>query len=111
MDEKTFAIRYCEHCNEAINPDSDICLTCGRFINKKIVNKNSNSNLFLGYIFAILSLFFIPILFGGLGIYLGNKVKKSGDESSGNTLITVSIILMIIGIIWGAYVGATSYNF
>ena len=109
MDEKTFAIRYCEYCNEPINPDSDICLQCGKFVNKN--NSKPNSNLFLGYIFAILSVFFIPILFGGLGIYLGNKVKKNGEENSGNTLIIVSIILMVIGIIWGAYVGATSFNF
>ena len=46
-----------------------------------------------------------------LNIIIGNKVKKNGDESSGKTLITVSIILMIIGIIWGAYVGATSFDF
>lgn len=111
MDEKTFAVRYCEYCNEPMNPDSDICLQCGRIINKKAPKSNSESNLFLGYIFAVISLFFIPILFGGLGIYLGNKVKKNGDESSGNRLITVSIILMVIGMIIGAYVGATSFDF
>ena len=111
MDEKAFIVGYCEYCNEPINPDSDICLKCGKFLTKKTPYTKSNSNLFLGYVFAIIGLFFIPILFCGLGIYLGNKVKKNGDESSGNTLITVSIILMILGIIFGAYVGATTYNF
>ncbi len=54
----------------------------------------------LGWIFAILSMFVIPILFGVLGTVMGIIASKKGHKG-GITVIVASILMMVIGILAG----------
>lgn len=58
----------------------------------------------LNIIFSVISLLFIPILFGGLGIFFGYMVKKS-KNSLGTGLMILAGVCMFIGFIIGVLVG------
>ena len=64
--------------------------------------------LILGVLTALVSLLFIPPLFGIIAIYCGYKLRKS-DKTVGLILIILAIIFMVVGIIFGAYIGAQNY--
>ncbi len=51
---------------------------------------------------AVISLFFFPPLFGIIGIYLGYKSKKQGNATLGTVGIALSVVLMILGMFFGA---------
>ncbi|MEE6209019.1 hypothetical protein U3A55_02455 [Salarchaeum sp. III] len=51
----------------------------------------------LGWVFAILSLFVIPILFGIAGIVMGVFTIKRRSKIHGIIIIIASIVLMILG--------------
>ena len=51
---------------------------------------------------AIISLLFIPPLFGILGIYLGYRSKKQGQQTLGTVGIALSIVCMVLGMFIGA---------
>jgi hypothetical protein len=53
----------------------------------------------IGWVCAILSLFFYPFIFGLVGVITGVLTTKSGSRP-GLALIVTSIILMSIGLIY-----------
>ena len=55
----------------------------------------------LGWIFAITSLFFLPMLFGILGIIMGIIANKKGHRA-GTIVIVANILMMAIGVLTGA---------
>lgn len=63
--------------------------------------KNARWFIALGWIFAVVSLFFLPVVFGVLGVVMGIAANKKG-HGGGITLIAASILMMVIGILAGA---------
>lgn len=59
----------------------------------------------LSIICAIISILFIPILFGPIGIFLGISAKKRGEGTLGLVGIILSSIFMVVGIILAIIVG------
>lgn len=58
----------------------------------------------VGYISAFISLFFIPILFGAIGIVFGVLLTRRNSATNftqGMVLIIISVATMIIGILFG----------
>ncbi len=56
--------------------------------------------------FALVALFFLPPLFGGIGVYLGYKAKQSGSEAGGIAMMVVSGACLFLGMLsdffyWG----------
>lgn len=59
--------------------------------------------LILGWIFAVLSLFIYPFVFGVAGVILGILATKGGSKA-GLPVIIASIILMGIGLIFSGVI-------
>lgn len=105
---------YCTVCGELL-PEGVVngCPHCGadlRNVRLNISNNNVNNDSSIifgifGFIFAAISLFFLPPVFGGLGIWFGTIVRKKGNLSIGLVLIILSTVLMIAGMIIGFLVG------
>ncbi|MDK7115678.1 hypothetical protein [Staphylococcus pettenkoferi] len=60
--------------------------------------------IILGWIFTVISLFFIPIVFGIAGIVFGALVIGKGRTTHGILMIVAAIICTIIGMVFGAMV-------
>jgi uncharacterized membrane protein YvbJ len=101
MDKK-----FCSSCGEKLLENADICVSCGKYINKgssTIQTPTSGSNstyLVLGFVFAFIALLFFPVLFGPLGILFGGLALQKGSKI-GWAVIAVSIIFMFIGMLLG----------
>lgn len=89
-------MNYCPNCGEF--------LSCTNEVEQNTDNNKSKTGwlCFSSIILAITALVFIPPLLGGLGIYLGYKVKKYGNEGTGTTLMIVNSACMILGMFLGA---------
>lgn len=118
---------YCPKCGALNKENANFCVKCGLSISgagssnnsageeyqKKIISTNlingikNNSILLLilGWMSAATSLFFIPIVFGLIGLSFGFAERKV-NSTQGNILIIGSIICGVFGIIFGAIVGA-----
>jgi hypothetical protein len=64
----------------------------------------------IGLISAIISLLFIPILFGVAAIILGIVARKKGDLTFGLVVIILGAVFMVIGMILGAIVNVWLSN-
>lgn len=119
---------YCKNCGKEISADSKFCENCGYSFKtegkeEEKFNKEGDTNLYkyvvpynkgkedkefkkegnfyiLGYISAIVSLIFFPIIFGPIGIMVG-IVSTLIKEKQGKNVIITSFICMIIGMILG----------
>lgn len=58
----------------------------------------------IGLICAIISLLFVPIVFGVAAIILGVVARKKGDNTFGLVVIILGAVFMVIGMILGAAV-------
>ena len=58
----------------------------------------------IGLICAIISLLFIPVLFGPVAIILGIVAKKKGDSTFGLVVIVLGAVFMVIGMLLGALI-------
>ena len=63
--------------------------------------RGSQAFIVLGWIFAVISLVFVPPLFGALGVAMGIIANKKGNRG-GIAVIIASIIGAAIGLIMGA---------
>ena len=52
--------------------------------------------IFLGWSFAVISIFFIPLLFGTLGVIMGILANRKGKK--GDIIITFSVIFALMGL-------------
>ena len=65
----------------------------------------------IGLVCAIISLLFIPILFGPAAIILGIIARKKGDLNFGLIVIILGAVFMVIGMILGIAVNlALNWN-
>ena len=71
-------------------------------------NKSQNGLVTGAYICAAMSLLFIPILFGPLGVVLGIIANSNGDER-GSTAAIVSGVCTVVGMVIGMLVFAATF--
>lgn len=97
---------YCHHCGTKYDLGTLQCFECGISLNSiHHIPQIKSTKLGMGYLFAILSLFFFPIIFGPIGIFIGAKAKSQGYDYEGTRLIIVAFVLMFFGIMIGAFIG------
>lgn len=58
----------------------------------------------VGLVCAIISLLFLPVLFGPAAIVLGVVARKKGDVSFGLVVIILGAVFMVFGMVLGAVV-------
>lgn len=66
------------------------------------VKKDPKVFIILGWIFTVLSLFFLPILFGPAAIVMGALALARGAKTQGILIIILSIVFMVLGFLLGA---------
>ncbi|WP_421000498.1 zinc-ribbon domain-containing protein [Carnobacterium maltaromaticum] len=116
-------MKYCNMCGEEVNKNAKFCSSCGASqenkepyteqISPKIekslnevkdqINKGKESgNLYkiVGWISVVISLFFIPVLFGAFGVITG-YLYRYHDEKHGTILIIASVAGGILGMLLG----------
>ncbi len=96
---------FCSNCGTRLDVLAANCPECGLVIQKRQsveVAEAKEVSIPLGYLFAFISLLFLPIVFGPIAITMGVKAKNGAQQDAGTTLMIISIILMIFGIIFGA---------
>lgn len=122
--------KFCVKCGKKIPKETKFCQYCGaeqptststssdsqqvvhnQESSAKQGNNTTASTLLLvfGWISAVLSLLFIPVVFGIIGIVLGFFERKY-HKNAGNILIIVSIVLMIVGIVFGMIMGSQAFE-
>lgn len=72
-------------------------------------SSDASTNIIIGWICAVISLLFCPILFGAIAIINGNKATAKGDPR-GQTLSTAATAMMIVGIIIGVAVRLATHR-
>ncbi|RRG11048.1 MAG: zinc-ribbon domain-containing protein [Lactobacillus sp.] len=113
--------KYCPKCGALNRGDAQFCNKCGAQLvmsttaskstseqlerPKKTTSNRSIILLVFGWISAAVALFFVPLIFGGIGIALGFAERRV-NRTQGTILIVASIICGIAGIIVGAIVGS-----
>ena len=55
--------KYCTNCVNKLNEEADVCLKCGKYINKEIIKKKTSNNAKTKEILSILSMIFGIISF------------------------------------------------
>jgi hypothetical protein len=60
----------------------------------------------LGIAAALISILFVPPLFGGLGIFFGYLARKNGSQTGGVVIMIVAGICLVFGMILGAAVAS-----
>lgn len=72
--------------------------------------QQNNLYLILGWVFAGLSLIFIPLLFGAGAFVMGFLTKKQpGRETHGVIIMVFAVAACVLGMIIGAAFGASGY--
>jgi uncharacterized membrane protein HdeD (DUF308 family) len=91
-----------------LNSDPKLPTTTPPLITKK---RRASKYFVMGFIFALLSLFVIPEVFGSVAIILGAytwRLDCGEKKSRGLLLVIFGIISMLIGIYYTSYLGV--YN-
>jgi uncharacterized membrane protein YvbJ len=101
-------LKTCKECGKKFSETSKFCPNCGKEYRKttkvKLTQNVSDDYLIyavLGFIFAFISIFLFPPVFGGLAIWFSRIIKKKGKESLSITLLVISITAMVIGLVVG----------
>ena len=91
----------------AYQPPSQIPTPSNAHLDSNYLQNNSQDGLVTGaYICAALSLLFLPIIFGPIGVILGVIASSNGDER-GATAAIVSGVCMVIGMFLGMLIFAS----
>lgn len=113
---------YCSKCGNQIKKEWKHCPKCGAELSPSSVKEvetekapaqeaqskpEPNLWIFLGIVFALIALFLLPPLFGGLGVYFGYRAKQAGSEGGGIAIMVVSAACMLLGML----IGATTWGF
>ena len=103
---------FCARCGSQIDASASMCTGCGAPVVGGISpggaaygpSTETSTGLVIGSIIcSLLALAFLPPLFGGIGLWLGSKVKKT-NEGLGNGLMWCAGVCMVIGMILGALI-------
>lgn len=95
--------KFCENCGNEIKENAEVCLNCGKIINKNIINNNTNNNGYNNR--SKIGAGILGILFGSLGVhnfYLGFKGKAIAQLLL--TLLSCGILAPVT-YIWGLIEG------
>lgn len=112
---------FCPKCGEKVELGSVFCPKCGYSLKSEQENRNVLSSskkddkttlttlyTCLGWAFAIISLFLVPLLFGAGGVVFGYLLStKKATKNRGIILIIFSVAFALLGMLIGAAVGAS----
>jgi uncharacterized membrane protein YvbJ len=107
-------MKNCKSCGKSLKQNAKFCENCGSKVNKSISKSVSDNDDYLvyaifGFLFAIISIFFVPIVFGGLGIWFSRILKSKGKETLSTLLLVISITFMLLGFLYGFIAGVNLF--
>lgn len=108
---------FCSKCGTQ-NAGQGFCTNCGAALNVTQVaesqlpaasaSSTSNTLSTLAIVLGAVSFLFVPLVFGVAGLVLGIIAKTKG-ESKSSMAIVVSSLGLVLGLIFGSIVGASSF--
>lgn len=93
-------VKFCQDCGKQVNMESNGNAQTAATVQTPSASSDSIALMAFGYISAFIGLFFIPPLFGGIGVFLGYLLKKRNDVQ-GRYLMIASGAAIIIGFMFG----------
>lgn len=105
----------CPKCGKENMQEANFCLGCGAALStgagrgraSGIAGQSAYSSssgdwfVVLSIPFAVVALFFLPPVFGGIGVFLGYKAKQEGSEAGGVTMMVVNGACLLFGMLSG----------
>jgi hypothetical protein len=97
-------ISFCPSCGEAVRPGSRFCAVCGIPLHAPPAVRDVEQPKATGFavasgVCAVISLFFIPLLFGLLGILFGYFAYRRDPDLGKKCMIGSGIALVVGGIL------------
>lgn len=107
---------YCARCGSKVEQQANkFCTNCGNSLVQSLhrehvvqdtikANEKGNPTAFIvgGWICCVVSLLFIPVLFGAAGVILGYLLTTKGEKTHGTIMVIASIACGIFGMLLGA---------
>ncbi len=98
--------KFCDNCGTELQEGQDICLKCGKIINKKATSSEMNSLALAGFIVALVSLFLnfwgivgiVATVLSGVSL---PQIKSRAQQGKG--LAIAGLIIGIFSILYGLY--------
>lgn len=110
---------YCSYCGGMNEDGTNFCNKCGNKLNDSLEVAAAGSSsvetkaespahwVVLSIVCAVISIFLLPPIIGGLGIFFGYKVKSNGNDNLGTTLMILCAICLLFGMAVGAIVASS----
>ena len=101
---------FCAKCGTQINDSIGVCSLCGTAALGSVspggaafaAPAETSAGLVIGAIVcSVLALIFVPPLLGGIGLYLGSRVRKTND-GLGTSLMWLAGGCLVVGMFIGA---------
>lgn len=97
---------YCRSCGEIIKEEAVICPHCGvRSSGQSGPEPDSklgeSGYTALGIVTAVIALFFVPILFGGISMFSGYQIFRNWSEQRGIGIMILGGVSLVLGVIFG----------
>ena len=85
---------YCRKCGKEITNESKYCQFCGA------LQETGKLYLIIGWISMVVSLAFIPVVFGAVAVIMGYLYREK-DEQMGTILMIAGVAGAIFGVLLG----------
>ena len=95
------AVQYCQSCGAELAADSQFCESCGTEVGSSDSSSDHTALKLIGGTSAVISLIFLPIIFGPLSMLCGFLVYSKGDEQTGKRLAIGGFACMCVGMFLG----------
>lgn len=103
--------KFCQACGEGLIATAAVCPKCGTMtgVANKPATSGTNTLSTLAIVFSIVSVLFLPILFGPIALILG-IIAAVRKEPRGTLALILSIVCPIMGFIFGFVFAAMMYG-
>ncbi|RDU37109.1 hypothetical protein DRW41_10525 [Neobacillus piezotolerans] len=90
--------------------EANVCQHCGQaafVVKEKPVEKKGLMYVVMGWIFAALAVVYLPIIFGGMALYIGANTFFDYNRTHGAILMACAMFATIIGLLFSTLVAGT----
>ncbi|MFC2949433.1 zinc-ribbon domain-containing protein [Virgibacillus sediminis] len=118
-------MRFCPQCGADVHEQSRFCSKCGTELSTAESDStasalkqeptetdtgSANTYMIIGWICCVVSLIFIPIIFGAITVIMGYLTKKT-NEQHGTIMMIAGVAAAIFGMLLGAALGGYYYYY
>lgn len=92
---------YCQSCGSELSEGSQFCSACGTEVGTSDSSTDHTGLKILGGGSAVISVIFLPILFGPISMVIGYLLYQKGEEQAGRAIGIGGFVCMCLGFLLG----------